>query len=108
MTWVVWAILLILQNASFTLVSRARNSSSLGYHAWASVLSNGVWFLSQLILFDSMLHVLKTGSLVEGMKVAVFYTACTMAGSLGMHWLALRKIEKDRAFYAIPPERKPK
>ena len=35
-------LLVILQNASFTLVSRARNSPSLMYHGIASVLSNGM------------------------------------------------------------------
>jgi hypothetical protein len=37
--------LVLLQNASFTLVSRARNSKSLAYHAGAAVLSNGIWLL---------------------------------------------------------------
>ena len=35
----------VLQNASFTLVSRARNSGSVSYHAAAAVASNGVWLL---------------------------------------------------------------
>lgn len=94
MTWFLWGILLILQNASFTLVSRARNSNSLFYHAWAGVGSNGIWFLSQLILVDSFLDILKTGSWKQGLVVAAFYTGCTLAGSLGMHWLALHRIEK--------------
>lgn len=38
--------LVVLQNASFTLVSRARNSKSLWYHGIASVLSNGIWLLA--------------------------------------------------------------
>ena len=38
-------LLVILQNASFTLVSRARNSKSILYHTIASLLSNGIWLL---------------------------------------------------------------
>jgi len=34
--------LVILQDASFTLVSRARNSDSITYHTLASILSNGI------------------------------------------------------------------
>lgn len=37
--------LTFLQNASFTLVSRARNSNSILFHTVASVLSNGIWLL---------------------------------------------------------------
>lgn len=50
MTWILWGVLLIIQNMSFTLVSRARNSGSIKFHAVASVGSNGVWFASQAII----------------------------------------------------------
>ncbi len=50
MTTYYWFILLIVQNAAFTLVSRARNSGSYSYHALAAVFSNGIWFASQFIL----------------------------------------------------------
>ena len=39
MSWVLWAVMLLIQNATFTWVSRARNSKSLGYHAVAAVFS---------------------------------------------------------------------
>lgn len=45
-----WFFLLVLQNAAFTWVSRARNSGSLAYHATASVFSNGIWFVSNIFL----------------------------------------------------------
>ncbi len=35
--------LAFLQNTAFSLVSRARNRDHMGYHAIASVLSNGIW-----------------------------------------------------------------
>lgn len=34
------------QQISFTLVSRSRNRGHMGYHMVASILSNGVWFLT--------------------------------------------------------------
>jgi hypothetical protein len=94
MIWLLWFVLLVAQNASFTLVSRARNSSSLGYHAWAAVLSNGIWFASQFILFDSMLRAMTAKAWGEIAVIGLVYTAGTMTGSLGMHWVALHKIEK--------------
>lgn len=94
--WLIWGVFLTLQNASFTLVSRARNSGSLSYHALAAVGSNGIWFVSQLFLFDQMLTILKTGNWLHALTVGLFYTTCTIVGSVGMHWLALRKIEKGK------------
>ena len=39
-------VLAFVQNVSFTMVSRARNRSSMYYHASCSVFSNGIWFLT--------------------------------------------------------------
>lgn len=96
MKWILWAILLVVQNASFTLVSRARNSSSLGYHAWASALSNLIWFASQYILVDSMLDLLRSGDALLAVFTGAFYAAFTMAGSVGMHAVSMRYIERPR------------
>jgi len=95
--WILWSLLLIVQNAAFTLVSRARNSKSLFYHAWSSVLSNGIWFISQFILIDQMFKVLTSGTWTEAIPLGVIYVASTMTGSLGMHWIALNKIEHDKS-----------
>ena len=42
----------IAQNTAFALVSRARNRDSMTYHAVASVLSNGVWFMTMKYMID--------------------------------------------------------
>lgn len=94
MIWVLWFILLVVQNAAFTLVSRARNSNSLWYHAWAAMFSNGIWFISQFILIDNFIRIIKSGNMYDAGIAAIVYITGTMTGSLGMHWLALRKIEK--------------
>ena len=91
--WVLWAVLLMLQNASFTLSSRSRNSGSLGYHAIASVLSNSLWFISQLVLVSTFMEIFKSADLVLGLIVGVFYVACTMTGSIGMHFISMKYIE---------------
>jgi uncharacterized membrane protein YfcA len=48
----VLAGLSFVQTMSFTLISRARQRKDKKYHAWASVCSNGVWYLTmqQLVL----------------------------------------------------------
>lgn len=96
MTYVAWACLLILQNAAFTWVSRARNSGSVGYHALAAVASNGVWFASQFILIDQMVGIIKRGSWAEAAAIGVFYSACTVTGSIGMHWLSIHYLERGK------------
>lgn len=95
-TYLVWGLLLVTQNAAFTVVSRARNSGSYSYHAAAAVFSNGVWFVSQFILVDSMVKILKTGSWGEAAFVGLFYTVCTVVGSVFMHWVSVTYIEKGK------------
>ena len=75
----------VLQNASFTFVSRARNSGSLGLHAIASVFSNGIWFLNIGIIISNL-------SLASG----IVYVAGTVSGSVGMHWFMMKYIEKGK------------
>lgn len=54
MQWLCVLGLATLQNLSFSMVSRARNRSSMGYHLGASIFSNAVWFLTfrELVLSD--------------------------------------------------------
>lgn len=95
--WMLWGTILLLQNASFTLVSRARNSGSIAYHAVAAVGSNGIWFLSQLILVQKFIEILKgSGGLRLAILTGLFYTAMTITGSVGMHYYAL-KFERGKA-----------
>jgi uncharacterized membrane protein YfcA len=65
-------VLAFAQNVSFSIVSRSRNRSSMRYHLFASIASNGVWFLTfrQLVTRDMNL------------MLFVPYTIGTVAGSL--------------------------
>jgi hypothetical protein len=79
--------LTILQNASFTLVSRARNSGSYWYNAGASVFSNGIWvFVVQKV-------VSRPNDLVNA---AVYVVGATI-GSVLMQWVAIRFLEKKKS-----------
>ena len=98
MTWIIWAIVLIAQNASFTLVSRARNSGSLGFHTIASVLSNGIWFASFFIVLDKLEDAKKAAGTDWGLVIwtGLFYTAFTVIGSVIMHYVSARWLEKGK------------
>lgn len=91
MIWLVWGLILILQNVSFTLVSRARNSASLARHVRAALLSNGVWFISQLIMVNEIFSMMKgDNGLVIAIMSVVYYTAATVGGSVLAHWWSLK------------------
>ena len=96
-SWLLWGFILILQNFAFTAVSRARNSGSLARHAIAGIFSNGVWFVSQIFIFNQMFSMM-TGK--YGLKMAIFtgfyYTALTLSGSILAHYYAL-KTEKGKS-----------
>lgn len=96
MKWILWAILLIAQNAAFTWVSRARNSGSIGYHAIASVGSNGIWFISNLLMVGSIVTMMQGAPWIQLVWLGVFYTVCTVTGSLLMHWVSLKWLEKGK------------
>lgn len=91
MTWLIWAIVLLMQNASFTLVSRARNSASIPYHAIASVLSNGIWFVSQFFVIGIITRAQHESTLA--IIAGLFYVLLTTISAVGMHWFLMRKVE---------------
>jgi hypothetical protein len=86
-----WAGLVLAQNFSFTIVSRARNSASLKRHTIASLLSNAIWFLQLFFATDNVTKVL-TGKEGIGMAIIylVIYVISATAGSILSHWWSLR------------------
>jgi hypothetical protein len=78
--------LVILQNAAFTLVSRARNSSSLMYHTIASILSNGIWLL---VMRKIILN-------LDNSILMITYLIGAVIGSIGMHYITMKYFEKNK------------
>lgn len=95
-SWLLWAVVLFLQNISFTYVSRARSSGSLVRHVKASVFSNGIWIFSQMIMLGPLFDYLtgKHGRIPQ-IGSATLYTVTCVSGSIFAHWLAL-KTEKGK------------
>jgi hypothetical protein len=86
--WIIWGVLLILQNAAHTATSRARNSKGkigLWYNGVASIFSNGVWFASQFFIVNMLIAVKDKPT--QFTTVLVFYIALTAFGSVTMQWL---------------------
>ena len=76
--------LTILQNASFTLVSRARNSDSMLFHTIASILSNGMWLLVIRQIVTSL----------DKIELTIAYLVGSVIGSISMHYLSMKYFEK--------------
>jgi TRAP-type C4-dicarboxylate transport system permease small subunit len=95
-TYAAWAGFLLAQNASFTFVSRARNSGSYALHACAAVCSNGIWFAAQFISLGLIIEAIKNGTTAEKIGMGAFYTVFTVGGSLAMHWIGINYIEKGK------------
>lgn len=88
LSWLIWGTLLVLQNATHTASSRAKNSQSLRYSAITGVLSNGVWFLSLVITVNKMADA--KGHPWFLAAVCLFYIAMTVGGTVAAHWLLIR------------------
>ncbi len=76
--------LVVLQNSAFTLVSRARQTKSLVYHATCAVASNGVWLLvmRQVVLNLDVWYLMVT------------YLVASVIGSVLMHFISMNYLEK--------------
>lgn len=94
--YLLWAILLIFQNASFTWVSRARNSGSDLYHGFAAVFSNGIWFAATFVTFERIWTVLKTSDVQLGIMIGVVYVIATVFGSVSMGMFLRRFVETGK------------
>lgn len=88
-----WALLLVVQNAAFTWVSRARNGGSYSYHALAAIVSNGVFFASQFVLIG---FVASDASPQRAVALGAVYMLATTAGSVAMHWASVRWLERGK------------
>lgn len=90
MNWFFFLLMFFFQNFANTFTSRARNSASLLRHVKASLLSNGVWVVGQMVLLGPMFENFtgKHGLGIQLLTVAA-YTVVTAAGSIAAHKWAL-------------------
>lgn len=95
MNYFYWALFLVVQNAMFTFVSRARNSGSYGLHAVAALGSNGVFFAAQFFSVSFILDAIRSQHWEKKVGIVAFYTIFTVLGSVGMHYISKNYIEKN-------------
>jgi len=89
--WLAWAVLLLFQNASFTWVSRARNSGSIWYNGIASIFSNGIFMIGQgVIVMNIAQHKASMWLMVP------FYAGVCSVGSVVSQWILMKYVEKGK------------
>lgn len=89
--WASWAVLLLLQNASFTWVSRARNSGSVVYNGVASIFSNGIWMVGQSIIIVNIAQ-----AKAPLLSMVLFYALFCTIGSVISQWILIKYVETGK------------
>lgn len=84
------AVAAFIQNMAFTWSSRSRNSGDPGYHRWAAIASNGVWFVTQLLIINQIWPALTNGDWWRVAVTGLVYVIATTEGSV----LMMRKLLK--------------
>jgi len=73
-----------IQNAAFTWVSRSRNGGDPQYHRYASWCSNGIWFVTNILIWRQVYAAIESGSFWLLGAGAIVYVIATTEGSVMM------------------------
>ena len=84
------AVVAFVQNMAFTWVSRSRNSGDPAYHRWAALASNGVWFITTLLIWNQLWAALTTGDWWRIAATGLVYVVATTEGSVLMMKILLK------------------
>jgi len=79
------------QNMAFTWVSRSRNSGDPSYHRYASICSNGIWFVTQILVWQHVWEITKSGDWWRLALVGAVYVLATTEGSVLMMRILLKR-----------------
>lgn len=91
--YIFWALSLVLQQFSHGISSRAKNSNRVVYNAFASVLSNGVWFFNFYVLATNAIE--KKGDFSYLLFMGLFYIVFCVIGSVLSQVIAVNYFEKE-------------
>lgn len=88
---VLLAIVAFIQNMAFTWVSRSRNGGDPAYHRYAAWCSNGIWFITTLLIWNQIWASLTTGNWWPIVLTFIVYVIATTEGSVLMMKILLKK-----------------
>lgn len=94
--WILIPIL-IAQQFSYVLVSRARNSNSIAYGTIGSVAANSTYYIGQILMVDQFMKILRESNLHHAVVLgAVYITTMTLTASASQ-WVCMHWFEKGRS-----------
>lgn len=84
-------VVAFLQNMAFTWVSRSRNSGDPNYHRYAAICSNGIWFMTTLLIWNELFGAMTKGEWWKVLLTGLVYVVATTEGSVLMMKILLKK-----------------
>jgi hypothetical protein len=91
--WVLIPIL-IAQQFSYVLVSRARNSNSILYGTIGSVFANATYFIGQILMVDQFMRIIREADMNHALVLgAIYITTMTLTASVSQ-WICMRWFER--------------
>lgn len=90
------AVVAFVQNMAFTWVSRSRNSGDPSYHRWTAICSNGIWFVTTLLIWNQLWAALTTGDWGRIALTGLVYIVATTEGSVLMMKILLKTEQGKR------------
>ena len=91
--WILIPIL-IAQQFSYVLVSRARNSNSIMYGTIGSVAANSTYFIGQILMVDQFMKILREPNMNHALVLgAIYITIMTLTASVSQ-WVCMRGFER--------------
>lgn len=96
MRWLLWGLVLLAQNASFTWVSRARNSGSWKYNFVASIFSNGIWWIGQFFAVGIIVEATQSKNVMLGILGGIYYTLLCASSSAAAQAFLMKYVEKGK------------
>ena len=73
-----------IQNMAFTFSSRSRNSGDPQHHRKAAILSNGIWFVCHILVWNQIWTALTEDQWWRLVITGMVYVAATTEGSVTM------------------------
>jgi len=77
-------VVAFVQNMAFTWVSRSRNSGDPSYHRYAAYCSNGIWFLTNILIWKQVWSAIESGNYWYLLVAGIAYCIATSEGSVFM------------------------
>lgn len=88
--------LLIAQQFSFVLVSRARNSDSILYGTIGSVAANATYFIGQIFMVDQFMKIIRDSDVHYAVLLGLVYIITMTITASASQWICMNYFEKGK------------